>query len=110
MPMAIGQFSIGAGLTYARWLESLALLTEFAGQGIYTETILAHLNAPNADPRNILGYLTSPQGQRFMKSIGQRSTLAPASAKALALANQFPSNRQFSQLDEYLAKSLSQLP
>jgi hypothetical protein len=110
MPTAIGEYSMGSGLTYARWLELLALLTEFAGQGIYAQTIFVHLNAPNADPRNILGYLTSPQGERFMKSIGQRSTFAPASAKALALAKQFPSNRLFSHLGEHLEKSLSQLP
>jgi hypothetical protein len=110
MPMAIGQYSIGAGLTYARWLESLALFMESAGHDSYSETVLTHLNAPNADPRNILGYLTSPQGRQFMKLIGQRSMFVQASAKAIAFTKQFPSNRQFSGMRELLEKSLGELP
>lgn len=110
MPMAIGEFGINDGGRYAEWLDTVALLSEAAGEAMYDSVVLKHLSDERIDPRKILGYMTSAKGKQFMKSVGRRDHFAKPAARAIELSDQFPGHPIFTPFAQDIRLTLSKMP
>jgi hypothetical protein len=109
MPMALGEFGMTDGIRYTYWLTAMAELTEADGKGSATAFILDKLSSPDTDPRKILGFLSSPEGARFVAAVGSRVALAQVIDRALLPARQFPGHPMFAPMGEEMTKTLSKL-
>lgn len=109
MPRAIGEFGVTDGIRYCYWLTAMARLLAADGKGSSTSYILNKLSSPETDPRKILSYLSSPEGARFMNTVGSRAALAQATDRALLPTRQFPGHPIFTPMGEELTKAITQL-
>ncbi len=90
LPMALGDFGLGDGGRYAEWLHTLAMFEQVSGQRSYAEAVWTRLDNEATDPRKILGFLTAPEGQAFVKAQGKSPRFARSAQRAAAFARQFP--------------------
>jgi hypothetical protein len=90
LPMALGQFGLSDGGRYAEWLHTVAMFEQVSGKRSYAEAVWARLDNEGTDPRKILGFLTAPEGQAFVKVQGKSPKFARPAQRAAAFARQFP--------------------
>jgi hypothetical protein len=110
LPVALGQFGLGDGGRYAEWLHTLALLEQSSGKRPYAEAVWARLNDERTDPRNLLGFLTAPEGKAFIQSQGRSASFTRPAQRAAAYARQFPGHPVMSPLTQSLEHALAPAP
>jgi hypothetical protein len=106
MPIALGNFGLGDGGRYAEWLHTVAMLEEASGKRTYTDAVWTRMNDERTDPRKILGFMTAPEGKKFISTQGNKGAFAKAAQRASAYARQFPGHPVMSPLTESLELSL----
>ncbi|WP_182915923.1 hypothetical protein [Massilia cavernae] len=89
---AIGAFGYINAIRYATWLHAFALVNESLSRGEYAETVLRELNKPKTDPRKLIGYLTSPEADKFLLEVS-KANLSPALTRIAHYADSLPQNQ-----------------
>ncbi len=92
-PIAIGRYGMTDGFRYISWLRSYAVLQGAVQQKTYNDVVLYELNSVKTDPRKVLAFLSSPEGDQFMSEIGRRAPIQPSLSKARAYSDSFPGNQ-----------------
>lgn len=108
-PMAIGRFGLIDGFRYVAWLRSYATLQNTLNQKSISETILHELNSPKTDPRKVLAFWSSAEGNQLMSEIGHRGPLEPSIARARAYSESFPGNQMVLEIANDIGKRSSML-
>lgn len=109
-PRAPDRFGQVDALRYAGWLHASALTEQWTSRRPYADTVLAHLDDPELDPRKLIAYLGTDQGKQLMASVGRRGPLAGAVRRAAGYAEAFPHSAQVNQLVAGIVGSWHKLP
>jgi hypothetical protein len=107
LPIALGNFGLGDGGRYAEWLHTVAMLEQASGKRAYADAIWARLNDEKTDPRKILGFMTAPEGQAFIRAHGGGAAFARPAERARAYAAQFPGHPVMAPLTQGLERALA---
>jgi hypothetical protein len=107
LSVALGNFGLGDGGRYAEWLHTVAMLEEASGKRSYAQAVWARLNDENTDPRKILGFMTAPEGQAFIRTQGGGAAFARPAERARAYAAQFPDHPVMAPLTQSMEHALA---
>lgn len=91
-PSGVGQFALGIAVQYTEWMQaSAAMESQKTGRSM-DDIIIAKLNAPDTDPRKVMGYLASPQAAPLLAAALPDSPVQKLVALTERYANQNISN------------------
>lgn len=107
--LSIGEF-VTNGISYANWLNSLALLEQNVNGQTYKDVVYSRLSAPSIDPRKIMEYLSSPEGERFITSMGEKRYFSELKASIELYSKQLPQNATMREMVEDIGKKINTLP
>lgn len=109
-PRAIGRFGHGDAIRYAGWLHASALTEQWISRRPYADTVLAHLDDPETDPRKLVAYLSTPHGKELMARVGKRGPFAGAVRRASDYADSFPDSLHVKKLVDDIVDAWHKLP
>jgi hypothetical protein len=109
-PRPIGEFGYGDAIRYAGWLHATAVTEQWVSRRPYADTVLAHLDDPETDPRKLVAYLSTPEGKDLMARVGKRGPFAGAVRRAGDYADSFPGNLNVKKLVADIVGAWHKLP
>lgn len=107
--LSIGEF-VTNSISYTNWLNSLALLEQNVNGRPYKDAVYSRLSAPSIDPRKIMEYLYSPEGERFITSMGEKRYFSELNASIALYSKQLPQNATMREMVEDIGKKINTLP
>lgn len=104
---AVGRIDFGQAANYSMWLASVANLTATA---LKADVIWSELNRPELDPRKIMAFLASANGEEFIRTGRSSREFATLLARASSYASQHPQNADMREMVEHARSLVSRLP
>lgn len=93
MPMAIGEFGYVDSIRYTNWLHKVSMLQAQATGTAYETLVLNRLNSDAIDPRKIMAFLISDEGDQFIRKVGKKAAFDPMMQKISIYSKQLPGNK-----------------
>jgi hypothetical protein len=91
-PEAESQFDLTDATRYAMWLQASALISGSGDESKYEKFLLAQLNSAKTDPRGVVSFLISSDGDRLIGRVGQLGLLDYAQSRIGSYAAQNATN------------------
>ncbi len=90
--MAIGEFGLMSSIRYSNWLHAVSILEASHKNGSYQDAIWKRINDPQIDPRKIIAFLGSSEGEFFINGVQQRKQFDASLQKISLYVKQLPQN------------------
>jgi len=91
-PIEQSEFGLMDAVRYGEWAKSYSMLTGNDGSKQTTPSIVMRLTNSQADPRQIIAYLITPEGQEYMTQTAQKDVLSKLLERVNEYASKNPTN------------------
>lgn len=89
---ATGEFDFVDGIRYSAWLHAMATLSSMSKNANYADYVITRLDKERTDPRKMMGFLMSAEGQQLISQVARTHALDNVQEKMNLYVKQHPMN------------------